>query len=280
MNKSRIWLSLLLALLVGGCGLSEPEVPRALYYDPPDERIEGDPNRVFASNQYIVKLRPGGYDLGDRQRYTGDFMYYRNHAWNPDDKVIYVYKVNHKPSETWLMSISVPDGQLAAIARLPKDQRGDNYSPLLAYDIDKKLLASTDFQGPCGGRLKNIWNVYDVGANTWAEHELDGYAFTTLDFDPGSGHYIAVGFRQRGKKVVATLDVAGNIISEVESDLCAALEPRQHGFEQNFFRSQLVGRVVHVYRHIYYGRHAEDGPFWERQHYTVNVDSGDIERLQ
>ena len=269
---------LLPALVLGGCGLSEPEIPRVLYFDPPNERIQGDPNRVFADHQYIVKLRPDGYDPSERQRYIGDFMYYRNHAWNPDGEVIYVYKVNYKPSQTWLMSISVPHGELEAVSQLPKDRRGSNYSPLFAYDGINNVLATVDAQGPCGGRLKSVWNVYDIDSDTWDEHALDGYAFTTLDFDPSSGNYVGVGFRRGGERIVATLDVAGNVITELEGDLCAVLEPRQHGFEQNFFRSQIVDGIVHIYRHLYYGRHAEGDRYWERQHYTVNIATGVTER--
>ena len=272
-------LSLLMVSMLAGCGSSEPEVPRVLYFDPPNELIQGDPNRVFADYQYIVKLRPEGYDLSERQRYKGDFISYRNHAWNADDEVIYVYRVNYKPSQTWLMSISVPAGDLEPVSRLPKDRRGSDYSPLIAYDQRNNVLATTDAQGPCGGRLKNIWNVYDIDGDTWTEYQLDGYAFTTLDFDPNTGNYVGVGFRQGGDKIVATLDAAGNVIAAVESDLCAILEPRQHGFERDFFRSQVVDGMVHIYRNVYYGKHAENGSFWERQYYLVDVASGTVRKL-
>lgn len=268
-----------LVLVLSACGLSEPDVPRVLYFDPPEGRVQGDPNRVFIEHQYIVKLRPDGYDLSEREHYTGDFMFYQNHAWNPDDEVIYVYRVNYKPSEHWLVSLSVPGGELEAVSRLPPHgKRGrSSYSPLFAYDTRNETLVVADAQNPCGARLRNIWYVYDTKDDDWATYKLDNYAFTTLDFDRSTGNFFGVGAHSKKGELVVTLDATGNVLSETKIDLCAALQPSQFGYERQFFRSQLVDGSVHIYRHLYYGKHAEAAPYWGRQLYTVDVETGAIE---
>ncbi len=274
-------LTSVLTISFAGCGLSEPDVPRVLYYDPPEGRIQGDPNRVFIDHQYIVKLRPDGYDLSQRERYTGDFVFYRNHAWNPDDEVIYVYKNNYKPSEHWLMSITVPGGDLEAVSRLPelKKHSTSGYSPMFAFDSRSRKLATVDAQQrPCGGAFKNIWYVYDVDGDDWSTHELNNYRFTTLDFDKSTGNFVGVGNSFEKGGLVVSLDATGNVLSETKSDLCAELQPRQFGYEQQYFHSQLVDGTVFIYRHLYYGKYAEGERFWERQLYTVDVATGAVER--
>ena len=277
MNRVTLTLSL---LALAGCGLPEPDVPRVLYFDPPDGRVQGDPNVLFNDHQYIVKLRPDGYDLSEREHYTGDFMFYQSHAWNPDDQVIYVYKANYKPSESWLMSISVPGGDLEAVSALPEYRRHRNtgYSPLFAYDSKNKALVTVDAQRPCGGAFKNLWYVYDIDSDDWTMHELDNYAFTTLDFDRAIGHFVGVGHHFKRGEFVVRLDATGRILSEAKSDLCGELEPRQFGYERQYFRSQLVDGTVRVYRHLYYGKHAEGERYWERQLYTVDVATGITKR--
>ena len=85
-----------LALLCA-CGLSDPQIPRAFYYDPPNKQIEGDPSATWIRYQSVARLTPGGYDTTDLESYDGEWFYYRNSAWNPADQVMYAYKVNYKP---------------------------------------------------------------------------------------------------------------------------------------------------------------------------------------
>ncbi len=44
------------------------------------------------------------------------------------------------------------------------------------------------------------------------------------------------------------------------------------------FQSRIVGGKVHIYRHVYFGKHAEGGRYWERQRYQVDVNTGEIRR--
>jgi hypothetical protein len=71
-----------------------PEVPRTFYFDPPNELIARDRSEVFTSNQYVTRWTPDGFDAENATPYTGGPVYYRKTAWNPDDQVLYGYKVN------------------------------------------------------------------------------------------------------------------------------------------------------------------------------------------
>lgn len=263
---------------VCACGLSDPEVPRAFYYDPPNELMGRDRSATWSNHQYVTRLTRDGFDVANVTRYTGEPLYYRNNAWNPDQRVIYGYKVNYKPSQTWLMSVSVPDLKREAVARIPEHPRGHSFSPLFAFDDTRNQLVVADSQSPCGGKIANIWYVYDVSSGRWSENTLDDYAFTTLDYDRNEDNFVGVGFKGGEGRVVARIDSSGNVLSQVEANLCDTLEPRLHGYEQIHYQSQIVDGVVHIYRHVYYGEHAKDGIFWERQRYLVDIASGDVSR--
>jgi hypothetical protein len=176
------------------------------------------------------------------------------------------------------MSISVPDHELEAVTRIPDHPGGHSFSPLFAFDDTRNQLVVADAQAPCGGKVANIWFVYDVESGEQARRSLDGYAFTTLNYDASEDTFVGVGFKFGDGRVVARLDSSGNVISRVEADLCSVIEPRQHGYEQVHYQSQVVNGVVHVYRHVYYGRHAEEGIYWERQRYLVDIASGAVSR--
>lgn len=258
------------------CGLSDPEVPRAFYYDPPNELMERDRSDTWRSHQYVTRLTQDGFDTENAAHYTGEPVYYKNNAWNPEHEVIYGYKVNYKPSETWLMSVSVPGLKREAIARIPEHPRGHSYSPLFAFDDSRDQLVVADAQAPCGGKVTNIWNVYDVSSKSWSENTLDRYAFTTLNYDSSEDNFVGVGFKFGEGRVVARIDSSGKVLSQVEANLCDALVPRIHGYEQIHYQSQIVDGAVHIYRHVYFGKHAENGVFWERQRYRVDIESGDV----
>jgi hypothetical protein len=260
------------------CGLSDPEVPRAFYYDPPNELMGRDRSATWSNHQYVTRLTQDGFDTANLTRFTGEPLYYRNNAWNPDDQVIYAYKVNYKPSQTWLMSVSVPGLKREAVARIPDHPRGHSFSPLFAFDETRNQLVVADAQSPCGGQVTNIWYVYDVKSGEWAKNALDRYAFTTLNYDASEDNFVGVGFEFGEGRVVARIDSSGNVLSQVKADLCDALEPRQFGYEQIHYQSRIVDGVVHIYRHVYFGKHAEDGIFWERQRYLVDIASGDVRR--
>ena len=274
----RLSLVLIPLAAFSACGLSDPEVPRAFYYDPPNELMGRDRSATWSNHQYVARLTQDGFDAADTTLYTGEPLYYRNNAWNPDDQVLYDYKVNYKPSQTWLMSVSVPDLNQKAVARIPEHPRGHSFSPLFAFDDTRTQLVVADAQSPCGGQIANIWYVYDVNSGEWAKSSLDGYAFTTLNYDGNEDSFVGVGFKSGGGRVVARIDRLGNVVSQVEANLCDALEPRQHGYEQIHYQSQIVDGVVHIYRHVYFGKHAEDGVFWERQRYLVDIASGEVRR--
>ncbi len=263
---------------LSACGLSDPEVPRAFYYDPPNELMGRDRSATWSSHQYVTRLTQDGFDAADVTRYTGEPLYYRNNVWNPDDQVIYGYKVNFKPSQTWLMSVSVPGLKHEAVTRIPDHPDGHSFSPLFAFDDRRNQLVVADAQSPCGGKVVKIWYVYDVNSGEWVKNALDGYAFTTLNYDASEDNFVGVGFKSGEGRVVARIDSSGNVLSQVKADLCDILEPRQHGYEQIHYQSQIVNGVVHIYRHVYFGKHAEDGIFWERQRYLVDIASGDVSR--
>lgn len=274
----RSMITLITISVMPGCGLDDPQVPRVLYFDPPNELVEGDPNSAWLAHQYVVRMTPDGYDTADRKRYDGDPVYIRNNAWNPDDQLIYAYRANFRPGETWLMGVSVPGMKTEALTAIPARTRGGSFSPLFAYDTRSRRLAAADAQRPCGGQLTNIWYVYDVASGDWSEYSLDGYAFTTLDFDESRGSYVGVGFQFGAGRIVVRLDGEGKVLSRAEADLCNALEPRSHGYERVYYQSQIVDGVVQVYRHVYYGKHAKDGRYWERQRYLVDIETGAVSR--
>ena len=179
------------------------------YYDPPNKQIEGDPSATWIRYQSVARLTPGGYDTTDLESYDGEWFYYRNSAWNPADQVMYAYKVNYKPGQTWLMAVSVPKMELKPVSRIPDLPRGGGFSPLFAFDTTRGTLIVADAQRPCGSAFVNAWYSYDVHGDTWTKNTLDKYAFTTLNYD---------------------------------------------------------------------GRHAVDGRYWERQHYTVDIATGAVSR--
>jgi len=270
----RLGLVLLSLSALKACGLSDPEVARTFYYDPPNELMARDRSATWMKHQFVTRFSASGFDSAEVKPYTGEALYYNNTAWNPENQVIYGYRVNYKPSQTWLMAVAVPSLKQEAVTRIPDHPRGHSYSPLFAFDTQRNQLAVADAQSPCGGQVVNIWNVYDVGTDKWAKNTLDGYAFTTLNYDAREDNFIGVGFQFGEGPVVARIDSSGNVVSQIKADLCAVLEPRQFSYEQSYYQSQIVGGVVHVYRHVYYGKHANDGVFWERQRYLVDIESG------
>jgi len=263
---------------LSACELSDPEVLRAFYYDPPNELMGRDRSATWSNHQYVTRLTQDGFDPVDVTRYTGEPLYYRNNVWNPDDQVIYGYKVNYKPSQTWLMSVSVPGLKQKAVARIPNHPRGHSLSPLFAYDDRRNQLVVADAQSPCGGQIANIWYIYEVNSGEWAKNTLNGYAFTTLNYDASEDNFVGVGFKSGDGRVVARIDSSGKVLSQVKADLCDILEPRLHGYEEIHYQSQIVDGAVHIYRHVYFGKHAEDGVFWERQRYLVDIGSGEVSR--
>lgn len=273
-------VTLIPLVVLCACGLSDPEVPRAFYFDPPNESMAADRSATWSQHQYVARMTPGGFDTTNLQPYSGESLYYRNNAWNPEDRVIYGYKVNYKPSETWLMSVSVPNHKLKAVSKIPDHPRGYSFSPLFAFDNMRGHLVVADAQNPCGSKFTNIWYTYDVNADTWMNNSLDKYAFTTLNYDPVADNFVGVGMKFGQGRFVVRLDHSGNLLNQVESDLCEAMEPRIHGYEQIHYQSQILDGVVHIYRHVYFGRHAKDDVYWERQHYTVNIASGAVSRQQ
>lgn len=265
-------------IALSACGLSDPEIPRTFYYDPPNELMARDRSKTFTDNQYVTRMTPNGFDTENATHYAGEPVYYKNNAWNPEEQVLYGYKVNYKPSQTWLMSVSVPDLKHEAVTRIPDHPNDHSYSPLFAFDDKRNQLIVADAQAPCGGRVSNIWYVYDVEADEWTKNALDRYAFTTLNYDAREDNFVGVGFKFGEGRVVARIDSSGNVLSQVKADLCNVIEPRQHGYEQIHYQSQIVNGVVHIYRHVYYGRHAEDGVYWERQRYLVDTATGAVQR--
>ena len=117
-----------------------------------------------------------------------------------------------------------------------------------------------------------------MNSGEWFKNALDGYAFTTLNYDASGDNFVGVGFKSGEERVVARIDSSGIVLSQVKADLYDILEPRQHGYEQINYQSQIVDGVVHIYRHVYFGKYAEDGSFWERQRYLVDIASGDVSR--
>jgi len=280
--KASILILVIAAIGAGvtACGDSARDVAWAWYFDPPNERMAGDRYATWTSHQYVVPLTASGYGVADGKRYDGDPVSYRNSAWNPHDGVLYAYKPNYRPSETWLMAVSVPRLKTEAVTRIPEHPRGWSFSPLFAFDVHRRELVVADAQGPCGGQVRKTWYVYDVEADEWRGHSLDNYALTTLDYDPVEQVYVGVGFEFGESRVVVKLDRDGTVLSQVKADLCAALEPRLHGFDQVHYQSRIIDGAVHVYRHVYYGDKAGDGRYWERQLYVVDIATGRVTRRQ
>lgn len=270
-----------LALIAGllGCESSEPGVPRIFYFDPPNEPVTQDMYRVRAAHQYLAPLTPNGPSTEGMIKYRGEPVAYHLSAWNPKKGVIYT--TARIKGEPWVVQITVPGLDVEPLARVPKTPRGKRFTPQLAYDHRSGRLVAADHQHFCGAKLLKPWHVLHINSRKWQKGSIEKHAFATLDYYEPENVFVGVGLDFAGEgssKVVAKVDPSGNVVSQVEADVCSVLKPRS-GFDRQWVQSQIVGDKVQIIRHLYYGRDAEQGKYWERQLYEVDVNTGEVRRL-